>query len=889
MADQRQIPQESLTEREREIVTLIAQGLSNQQIADQLFLTLDTVKWYNRQIFQKLGVHSRTQAILSVRQAGVLGERAPALQHTLPEQGTRFIGRQQELAAIQARLADPACRLLTLLGPGGIGKSRLAIEAARHSLASYPDGVYLVPFAPVIAAAFVVQALADGVGFVLTNQRRPLDQLITYLREKRLLLLLDNFEHLVAASDLLGELLAHWKGAKLLVTSRERLHLHEEWVFDVQGLHYPASGRAGQPGADPAAYEAGQLFLATAQRTQADFVPAAQDQAQIARICQLVGGMPLGIELAASWLRLLPCAEIARGIAQDLALLTSAWRDVPARHRSIQAVLDHSWQLLSADEQEVFRRLTVFSGPFGREAAAAVADSSLILLLTRLLALVDKSFVRRTEDERFSIHELVKQYGSEKLQADPETWTATRRRHCCYHAALLAERTAAPDAGPAQAEVESVFDDLQAAWRYAVASRQVAQIQQLAEGFLRYYRLHSWYRAGSGALAVYQQALACFDPYADHAEQRAALACLYESIGELQELATAHQEAFAAFEQAVAHTAEHDYLRRGRLYGRLADVWVAMYQHERGHEAYTLAESLLAQAPHRSTAWWGEWLHIALQRMLLYYWQNRLEEIDALARQIQPLIEQHGSVTQRVLYLQMLGMMALRRARYFYSNEAITYTGEALALSLASGNLGDIALTHFNHGFSHLWSDHLDEAESYIQLARELAAQNGDLTLLARTVTYLAVVYRKRGDRERVRLVTAEGLRIAGEAKMPQYTGMARGHYAWLAWRAGDLDETKRQAGAAIADWGGLGQAQSLVGCRWLTLFPLLGVCLQEADVAAAVHWAQHLIMPSQHRLPDALTTLLERAVAAGKNGQMDAAGDLLRQALQLARELHYI
>ncbi len=275
--------------------------------------------------------------------------------------------------------------------------------------------------------------------------------------------------------------------------------------------------------------------------------------------------------------------------------------------------------------------------------------------------------------------------------------------------------------------------------------------------------------------------------------------------------------------------------------------------------------------------------------MELYYWQNRPDDMAELARRIDPLIEQHGSVTQRVRFLYLLGMMAVRRDRYYYSSNAITYTGAALALSLETGNLGEIASRHFYHGFSHLWSDHLDKAETYLQIAREMTEQNGDLTLLTRALTYLALVYRKRGDIERVRVSAAQGLRVSGEAKMPQYTGMARAQYAWLAWRAGDLIETKRQSAAAIEHWGGLGQAQSVVPFRWFALFPLLGVALQEDNIEDAIESAQHLITSPQQRLPDDLTALLAQAVAAGDRGTKDEVRGLLHQALHLARELHYI
>jgi DNA-binding CsgD family transcriptional regulator len=323
MDDERQESYEPLTDRELEILRLIADGLSNQQIADRLFLTLDTIKWHNKHVFQKLGVRSRTQAIVRARILGLFKvERG--LRNNLPLQRTAFIGRETELAAIGGLLTDPACCLLTLVGPGGIGKTRLAIEAARQQIATYPDGIYFIPFASVESPAFVVRALVDGLGLTQTSQRNPLEQVINYLRNKTLLLVIDNFEHLLDAVDLLAEMLARSKAVKLLVTSRERLHLKMEWVFDVQGLRYLTPGSEEQSGVDLDKYEAGQLFLQTARRAQSDFEPDADDQAHIAHICQLVGGMPLGIELAASWVRLLPCAEIAREIAHDQDILSTS-------------------------------------------------------------------------------------------------------------------------------------------------------------------------------------------------------------------------------------------------------------------------------------------------------------------------------------------------------------------------------------------------------------------------------------------------------------------------------------------------------------------------------------------------------------------------------------
>jgi hypothetical protein len=320
----------------------------------------------------------------------------------------------------------------------------------------------------------------------------------------------------------------------------------------------------------------------------------------------------------------------------------------------------------------------------------------------------------------------------------------------------------------------------------------------------------------------------------------------------------------------------------------MADTRVAMNQHEQGEKLYSLAESVLENAAQRDADWWVEWFRIQLQRMELYYWKNSPDDMAEIASRMHPLIEQHGSVTQRLHILYLLGMMALRRDRYYYSSDAIAYTGEALAFSLETGNLGGIAFRHFSHGFSHLWSDHFDEAEKHLQITREMSEKNGDLALLSRALAYLTHIYRRRGDMERVREYADYTLKAAGKAKMPQYTGMAHAQYAWLSWRAGDLADTKTQAQAAIFDWGGLGSAQSIVPFRWFAIFPLLGVALQEEEFDQAVQWAKHMIMPLQQRLPDDLTDLLESGVTAWEKGLLNTAYDLLHQAFQRAHGLRY-
>jgi predicted ATPase/DNA-binding SARP family transcriptional activator len=434
----------------------------------------------------------------------------------IPLPGTAMINRDDERAAIAARLADPACRLLTLIGPGGIGKTRLAIqaglEAATRSVGGELEhGIYFIPLDPLSSADFLLSTLANAINFSFYSGDDPTSQLLNYLREKRMLLILDNFEHLLTADqtggvDLVANILAHAGHVKILAASRERLNLQGEWILPVQGLSAPAPHDRVTT-KELAGYSAVQLFLQQAQTVQPGFKPTTADQQAIQRICRLVEGVPLAIELAASWLQLLSCDEIAAEIERNLDFLATPLRNVPERHRSLRAVFDYSWQLMSPEEKRIFRQLSVFRGGFRHEAAEQVAGASLAHLRT----LVNKSLLQPPQAGRYLRHMLLWQYATEKLAELPAEQGSAQERHGLYYAGFLAQRSAALQGGDqkqALTEIGEEIENIRLSWRWAIAHGHVAALEQSLESLFHFYDMRSWFKEGAEVFALAAESLA---------------------------------------------------------------------------------------------------------------------------------------------------------------------------------------------------------------------------------------------------------------------------------------------------------------------------------------------------------------------------------------------
>jgi DNA-binding SARP family transcriptional activator/predicted ATPase len=417
--------------------------------------------------------------------------------HNLPPQLTPFIGRERELARLAELIEQQEYRLISLVGQGGSGKTRVALQAAAEQIEAFADGVRYVSLASVPSSGYLVSTIGAALGLAFSGQKTERTQLLDELRTKEMLLVLDNFEHLLDAVDLLATILQQAAGVTLLITTRERLNLQGECVVAVEGLPYPLAETVEPPESFPAV----QLFLQSARRVDSRFAPAtAEEAAAVVRICQMVGGLPLAIELAAAWTPVLSSAEIHREISGNLDLLATRLRDVPERHRSLRAVFDYSWHRLSPEEGDLLSRLSVFRGGFRREAGEQGAGATLPLLSS----LVAKTLLRRTPRGRYEMHELLRQYAESKLGEAADAGREAHDRHCRYYAGFVAGREGqlrGKEQLSAREEIAAEIDNVRAAWHWAVEQKQWAEIAKQVEGRWFYCEIGGLFQEADEAYA----------------------------------------------------------------------------------------------------------------------------------------------------------------------------------------------------------------------------------------------------------------------------------------------------------------------------------------------------------------------------------------------------
>jgi predicted ATPase/DNA-binding SARP family transcriptional activator len=746
-----------------------------------------------RALAQELGVEPSPQTVRLYER--IKASRAiPA--HNLPPAPTPFIGREEELAAIRHYLAHPDCRLLTVVGLGGVGKTRLALQAAGSVAAEtarfFLHGVRFIPLVGVASADLLVSIIANALNLAFRGQAPAETQLLGYLREKEMLLLLDNYEHLLPHTALLERILEAAPEVKLLVTSRQRLNLPQERLFELEGLPYPERDEASCDVERLSAFSAVDLFESSARRTRRRFSLHGTWR-DVTQICQLVEGMPLALELAAGRLATLGCAEVVQEIQLSLDFLTGGWDDVPDRHRSLRAVFEASWAALTAAERAAMRQVSVFRGGFDRAAAAEVAGANGPLLD----ALVDKSLLHLAPSGRYEVHELLRQYAAEKLAAEPTESEATRTRHGRYYTTFLAQREQ-PMKGPRQpeilAEIRAEMANVRAAWQWAVGTGDLEAVGQTLEALYFVYEYPGRYQELQVLFDQAQTSLAWLDEtepqqgllkgrlqmWASHLAGRLGHFEEYKSLAQsslklLRQYGPPREIAIAllGLDYALSLLGDLAEARRCslealRLMQRGDDIWwLTFATGNRGLIAARQGETGWAEAEHylhlaeSYTRQLGDpWLLTGIQRLLgeLYLRQGKLQAARqhfltglGLARQTRYRWDEEFALLRIGQIAQQMGELS----------QARQYCEEGALLAREIGDRHELATAHYHLGQVCRAEGALKQAEQQLQTSLALRHEIDDRPGIAACLEALAEVAAALGQIDAARQYQA----LAGQAQ----------------------------------------------------------------------------------------------------------------------------
>jgi predicted ATPase/DNA-binding SARP family transcriptional activator len=761
------------------------------------------------------------------------------VDHNLPVNPTPFIGREDELRRLATFLGDPGTRLLTIVGPGGIGKTRLALAAASAlSPARFKDGVYFVSLTPVDEPEAMLSLIAETVGYPLQSDGRPpAQQLCDYLRRQSLLLILDNFEHLLAGTTFVAELLSQAPQVTVLATSRERLNLYEEQQLLLGGLAVPEA-KTAVTGSD---YPAAVLFLHCARRRRPDFELTAGDLPHLATICRLVAGIPLALELAAAWTEVLSLREIAAEIECNLDFLETDVRNVPVRHRSMRAVFDASWQRLRAAEQRVYAQLSVFRSGFTAAAAGAVTGASLKILAS----LVHQSLLRVNPDkERYDLHELLRQYAADKLREADAEEEAVRDRHAITFCAFLQARGVDLKGVRQRAaldEIEAESENASAAWRWAVTRQQLDWLAQALVPLALFYQWNGRVQEGEAMCRLAVERLTQVPVAGDEASRNHLLLKLL-TWQSLFNLASArYEDARHALQQAQA----------------VLDDPTLHHRDTAADQAFLFLQ--LSEAA-KIQAFDGDALALNEQSLALYRaiddaWGVTLA-LDALTARYQSLGNYH---------------------------QALKLQEECLIIHQRSGNRRGIARAYAMLGHNLIFAGQIEQSERYLRQSLALlrdagtrADQRNPLLLLGINLLF--------GGKFQASIDAFEACwAIHRDLGMPHEPASANVGIARAKIDLGRYDEARRLSETDLIRYRSLNHKWYIA----FTLFNLGRIALVEGDAAQAQDHFQESVsllleMGDRPLLPD---VLLCQAFVQRQLGRRQQAMQVIRQGLTIAME----
>ncbi|HNB53769.1 MAG TPA: BTAD domain-containing putative transcriptional regulator, partial [Anaerolineales bacterium] len=688
----------------------------------------------------------------------------------LPADPTPFLGREAEIETVWQVLISAEHRLITLFGPGGMGKTRLSIEVARrfalHRPGQFLDGIFFIPLATVQTAPDLVTTLAEEIGFSFSGPQPPQRQLLEYLRPREMLLILDNFEQFLSESGaglpFLVELLRQAPGICLLLTSRERVNLYEEVVFDLPGLALP------EPTQDnPETFSAVILFAQTARRAKAGFAPTPEETRAAVQICRLLDGTPLAIELAASWVRQYPLAHILDHLRQSLDFLRASYRNLPERHRSLRAVFDHSWELLAPPEQAVFCQLAIFEGDFTPAAAEAVVsfqssafrdNASPMPAEAYLTSLADKSLLQPHAEGRFALHPLLRQFAAEKQAEFTGVQNTLPQRHAAYYLHFAAQQGNG-EAPSHRAALRADLANLRAAWQWAVHTQDFSALQPVIPILHNFFSSQSWFQEGTDTFAFAVAHLTVQTP------EQAGLVC--------------------------------------ELFGRKARMHVQIGQLDLAREMLEQAQTYL---PLTSS---GQRFKLLDTLAITYFYAGEYARAAALAEEILRYAETTGNQEGVAFAVNFWGSCAKALGDYsqataLFTRAVAVYQSlqDTIGAAMVLNNLGNLeqargdftAARGYYRESSRLFKvvDHLHGAATTLANEGKLALKEGDLPEAERLLTESLELKEKMHDQRGIALalISLGDISAARSATDPAEAPLARARFAQaltLAQTVGDL------------------------------------------------------------------------------------------------------
>ncbi len=692
--------------------------------------------------------------------------------NNLQHQPTPFVGREKEIKALLDMLSHDAS-LITLTGPGGIGKSRISIELAQQSLSRYEDGVYAVSLHSLDDARNVVSKIGDDINFTFGGGDLQ-TELSNYLREKHMLLILDNFETVMEAADLVSHLVANAPRLTIVVTSRERLRLRGEQVFDVDTMTAPS--KRDESLEKLAEFAVVKLFLQSAKRALPSFELNDDNSHHVAEIIRLVGGLPLGVELAAGWLEMLPIDEIVQEIQKSLDFLETDLRDVPERHRSLRAVADYSWNLLNDDEREIFLKLSIFRNGFEREAAQKVAGAS----LRNLTNLVNKSLITREPTGRYYIHKLLRQYGEERFK-DAESGMETHMAFADYYITLVTKLYTVMQSskeGAAFKILDQELDNVRYLWRMGQSFGKYEKVAQLHDALFYYYLGRSMFVEGAELFGNFADAMKA-DNILDaiYWQTRTRQAFFVGRKGSYEPALALALDALNACKNGGAYDLSVNYLVLGNIYMFTGDYEVSAEMLEKG---------IALQSD--SASWYYPAMHSSLG--YLRYLQGDLRAARSIYEDLTAVSEKEDYAISTLANIKNnFGEVLLRLGDYA---RALKYFNDSLKLSEDPHNPRQIAVAKLNIAGVHFMQSNYEDAKTLYQDGYDVYREIGDRWGIAQALSNLGNVAMVEDDHETAHHNYNSALTIRREIGEKRGIADSLSDLAYCAMTQGEMEITRR-------------------------------------------------------------------------------------------------